>query len=260
MTIEWVGVPNGIALYAKIASILRTQISSGQLAVGARLPSIEQMSEIYNVAPVTIRQAVRLLVDEGLLSSHRGRGTFVTDNGSRRPLEQLHDSDAPDASATPSISVKVIQRARLKAVPDELQFGHRSEGAYERIKRIHFHDERMFFVMDAYIAEELYTTLPKNIDQRLMIPDLLRDEFVSRKVNVLTTVTVASADLEVSELLRCDLSFPVAQIFRVFADKTKRILVSSKATYRADVFYMQTLQPMKQFLSSRTPSSVRVTE
>lgn len=258
MAMEWVGVPNGIALYAKIASILRSQIASGQLVVGKQLPSIERMSEIYRVAPVTIRQAVRLLVDEGLLNSHRGRGTFVTE-GAVRTLDARHDSDASD-NASSAISVKVVAKSRLKGVPDELQFGHRPTGDYEFLKRIYSRGDKTFFIMDAYICDELYRTLPKNIDHRLMIPDLLREEFVDRKVEVLTTVTVSSADLQTAEILRCDLSFPVAHICRVFADKDKCILVSSKATYRADVFYMQTRQPMKQFLAARSPSSVRVSD
>jgi GntR family transcriptional regulator len=259
MALERTGVPNGIAIYAKIASILRSQISSGQLTVGTRLPSIGQMSETYKVAPVTIRLAVRLLVEEGLLSSHRGRGTYVIDGGSYRELKLLRGQSAPDAAA-PSISAKVVHHARVAAVPEELQFGRRSEGDYEWIKRIHSRADRMVFVMDAYIGDDLYRTLPRNIDQRLMIPDLLREEFLARNAEVVTTVTVGSADLEISALLGCDLSFPVAQIARVFVDRTDRILVSSKATYRADIFYMQTRQTMKQFLSSRTPSSVRLTD
>lgn len=258
MAMDWVGVPNGIAIYAKIASILRGQIATGQLVVGEQLPSIERMSEIYRVAPVTIRLAIRLLVDEGLLNTHRGRGTFVI-GGAARTLNVLQDSDAPD-DASEATSVKLVKKARLKAVPDDLQLGYRSVGSYEFLRRVYSQGDKMFFIMDAYICDELYETLPKNIDHRLMIPDLLRDEFLARDADVLTTVTVSSADLQIAEILRCDLSFPVAHISRAFIGESNRILVSSKATYRADVFYMQTRQPMKQFLSTRSSSSVRVAD
>lgn len=257
MAMEWVGVPNGIALYAKIASILRSQIALGQLTLGTQLPSIERMSETYNVAPVTIRQAIRLLVDEGLLNSHRGRGTFVT--GGVSAFDAVPDSDAPDTQSA-QVNVKVISKSRVKTLPDDLMFGHRALAGYEFLRRSYSHGERMFFVMDAYICNELFKTLPRNIDHRLMIPDLLCDEFVERKVDVLTTVTVSSADHQTAQSLRCDLSFPVAHIARAFIDKEGSILVSSKATYRADVFYMQTRQPMRQFLAARSPSSVRVSD
>ena len=41
------------------------------------LPSIEKLMEEFSVARVTVRQAVRLLSDEGLVSPHRGRGTSI---------------------------------------------------------------------------------------------------------------------------------------------------------------------------------------
>ena len=95
---DWASVPNGIAIYAKIASILRSQISSGSLAAGAQLPSIARLSGMYKVAPVTIRLAVRLLAEEGLLSSHRGRGTFVTALTKAKGKTHVADGHDPVAS------------------------------------------------------------------------------------------------------------------------------------------------------------------
>ena len=70
--------PDGeIAPYLQLAAILRGQITSGQLPPGARLPSIIDLSERYNVARSTAHKALRVLVDEGLAVVSRGRGMFV---------------------------------------------------------------------------------------------------------------------------------------------------------------------------------------
>ncbi|NBT56171.1 MAG: GntR family transcriptional regulator, partial [Betaproteobacteria bacterium] len=37
------------------------------------------MAKRYNVAPVTVREAFRLLTQEGLIRARRGSGTFVND-------------------------------------------------------------------------------------------------------------------------------------------------------------------------------------
>jgi GntR family transcriptional regulator len=74
MTID----PDGeVAPYLQLAEILRAQIESGELAPGARLPSIIRLSEDYHVARVTAHKALRVLVDEGLAVVSPGRGMFV---------------------------------------------------------------------------------------------------------------------------------------------------------------------------------------
>jgi DNA-binding GntR family transcriptional regulator len=63
--------------YYQLASILRRQISEGKLRPGDRLPSEVQLCERYEVSPMTARRAINILLDEGLVTASRGRGTFV---------------------------------------------------------------------------------------------------------------------------------------------------------------------------------------
>ncbi|HEX9117841.1 MAG TPA: GntR family transcriptional regulator [Anaerolineae bacterium] len=63
--------------YHQLAAILRHQISSGRLRPGDKLPSEAQLCEHYEVSPMTVRRALNILLDEGLVTASRGRGTFV---------------------------------------------------------------------------------------------------------------------------------------------------------------------------------------
>ncbi len=63
--------------YHQLASILKSQISSGLLRPGDRLPSEVMLCEQYEVSPMTVRRALNMLLDEGLVIAERGRGTFV---------------------------------------------------------------------------------------------------------------------------------------------------------------------------------------
>ena len=65
--------------YQEVADDLRRRLAGGEWPVGASLPGISELQEEYGVAGLnTIRQAQRLLADEGLLNPVQGRGTFVT--------------------------------------------------------------------------------------------------------------------------------------------------------------------------------------
>lgn len=63
--------------YRQLAGILRDKISSGELAPGSRLPSILELGDQYQVATPTVRKALALLKDEGLIVGVGGYGTFV---------------------------------------------------------------------------------------------------------------------------------------------------------------------------------------
>lgn len=56
---------------------LREQMKNGDLAAGARLPSEPECCEIYEVSRPTVREAYRLLEQEGLVEVRRGSGRFV---------------------------------------------------------------------------------------------------------------------------------------------------------------------------------------
>ncbi|MFE5883696.1 GntR family transcriptional regulator [Streptomyces hydrogenans] len=60
-----------------IAKDLRTQITTGHLKPGARLPSEPKLATHYKVSTPTIRQALALLQAEGLIEKTQGKGNFV---------------------------------------------------------------------------------------------------------------------------------------------------------------------------------------
>lgn len=65
--------------YRQLAAIIRGRVQSGELAPGARLPAILAMAAEYQVSVPTVRKALALLKDEGLVTGVGGYGTFVSE-------------------------------------------------------------------------------------------------------------------------------------------------------------------------------------
>jgi GntR family transcriptional regulator len=63
--------------YHQIADQLRAQIKSGALAPGQRLPSEPDLAAQYDASRNTVRLAIALLTNQGLVESRQGLGTFV---------------------------------------------------------------------------------------------------------------------------------------------------------------------------------------
>jgi GntR family transcriptional regulator len=66
-------------MYQQIAQKLRAKIEQGELAPGAQLPTELELREEYTASRNTIRDAIKVLMREGLVTTQPGRGTFVPD-------------------------------------------------------------------------------------------------------------------------------------------------------------------------------------
>jgi DNA-binding GntR family transcriptional regulator len=70
--------------YVQIADDLRQAIKRGDIAAGEKLQSGRDLAIAYNVAPMTIHQAIRVLREEGAVESFQGRGVYVrSDNADK---------------------------------------------------------------------------------------------------------------------------------------------------------------------------------
>lgn len=75
--------------YHAIAADLATKIRSGEYRPGQALPSQRDLSAAYGVTMMTLRQALRVVEDDGLVSQQVGRGTFVTEPRAAYQLDSL---------------------------------------------------------------------------------------------------------------------------------------------------------------------------
>lgn len=69
---------SGTPLYMQLAATLRRKIADGEIVSGEALPSERDLCDILGASRVTVRKAIELLIEEGLLVRRQGSGTFVT--------------------------------------------------------------------------------------------------------------------------------------------------------------------------------------
>ncbi len=64
-------------VYRQLEGYLRELVESRRLAAGERLPASRELAAALGLSRNTVNQAYQALVDDGLLASHVGQGTFV---------------------------------------------------------------------------------------------------------------------------------------------------------------------------------------
>ncbi|MDR1046088.1 MAG: GntR family transcriptional regulator [Candidatus Adiutrix sp.] len=67
----------GRPVYQQVAALLKSEIASENWPPGHKIPSEPDLARRLKLSVLTVRQAIGQLVEEGLLTRARGRGTFV---------------------------------------------------------------------------------------------------------------------------------------------------------------------------------------
>ena len=78
-----------LPLYLQIAEQIRSDIRSGVIKPGEKLASEHDMMKKYNVSRMTVRNAFSELVNEGLLETHHGKGSFCREKTERKSIDVL---------------------------------------------------------------------------------------------------------------------------------------------------------------------------
>lgn len=67
-------------LYLQIKESIEEGIHSGKYPIGSKLPSENDLCKMFNVSRITIRKALDILENKGMIYSIHGKGTFVKTN------------------------------------------------------------------------------------------------------------------------------------------------------------------------------------
>jgi GntR family transcriptional regulator len=245
---------NGVTLYARVASVLRGKIAAGNWTVGEMIPTIAQLSREYGTAKITIRQAVKLLSDEGLLQSQRGKGTFVSAAPAGFPQDKVERMREARKSARERS--RTIFRKQLDEIPPLIAFGDRvATGKFDFIKRVRVAGDAALYMIEIFIEQKFHKRLGHDHESAIPAVKLLNTRGDRAKVE--TIVTVTSADAETASLLQCEFAMPIAQLIRIVTNDSNEVVLAQRVTYRADVFALQMVQPGKDYLASYTGSNVR---
>jgi DNA-binding transcriptional MocR family regulator len=89
---------SAVPLVDQIAERLTGLVQHGQLAPGARLPSIRKLARLVGASPFTVVDAYDRLVARGLIESRAGRGFFVMHRQPAAPLVAI-ETALPDSSS-----------------------------------------------------------------------------------------------------------------------------------------------------------------
>lgn len=97
--------------YAQLVNILRHHVADGIFRPGDQLPSEAQLCQRYQVSPMTVRRAINILADQGVVSTAQGRGTFVKPiqlGAATFDLRALQDLFSDEGTAVRILEARIV--------------------------------------------------------------------------------------------------------------------------------------------------------
>ena len=226
-----------LPLWYQVSQSLRASILGRSPRDPLRLPTEEQLAGHYGVSVLTMRQALKELEDEGLITRHRRRGTFI-EPGVRRgaPVRLLGSVDAIVAQQS-GMTTRLLHHGSA-AVPAELAefFPDLAEvSTYHRLRSDDATGEPTNHARN-YVRPEIAARIdPDDLVGRPMTR-VLRDVVGGDIARITDTVEARLADPETARLLQVPLLSPILHYTGVTYDLAGRVLDAAVIHYRGDRF------------------------
>ncbi|WP_170432607.1 GntR family transcriptional regulator [Ruegeria arenilitoris] len=224
---------DGTPLYLQVADIMRQRILRGRWATGEFLPTIDKLVQEFEVARITVRDAVKILESEGLVEPRRGRGTMVLPHQlPTRPLSvvtslaelvDLYRGDVPDLVSLDDTEADL---------PDGVTFG-KAAPKYHKLRRIHSRDGQQYCVITLYIAKAVFDRHEALLRTELVLPVLFDDPNLHIET-ARQSLIVSKCDLETAGLLDLKVGEPMAEVRRIMCDDKGEIFYLADVVYRGD--------------------------
>ncbi len=222
-----------VPLYIQVASVMRRRIETKQWLPGQKISTLVELEREFAVARVTVRQAIDILREEGLLRSQQGRGTFVAETSVSRHWFKL------------ATSWDVLVNTIKDNVPKRIKVDHpppmpalrEDEGElapkYVFMRSVQFKDGKPYGVVNVHLADHVFRRAPDDFRQHPALSVLAGLKNIEIK-GAHQTVVIGSADPVTAGLLHAELGAPVAECRCAVIDSKGVAIYVADIIYRSD--------------------------
>lgn len=236
--------------YQEIAEELRDR--ARQAPAGSVLPSESEMSVEFEASRVTVRRALELVRDEGLIDARQGFGWFVATEPVRQTLESLGTIES-QVEGVGKLSERKVEEFAFEPTPPRVREILDVDQVL-RVKRVNLADGEPFAVVTVWCPAELGARLSRQDVERRPFYELLDVDLRG------ATQTIGADALEQvdADLLGVPVGTPVLRCRRTTTDVGGRPVLVSEHLFPAH--RMEFVVELPQAEPSMTPSGLRIVE
>ena len=211
--------------YQEIADELREMARAAP--AGSVLPSEAEMSAQFGASRVTVRRALELVRDDGMIAARQGFGWFVATEPVRQSLQSLGTIEA-QVEGVGKVSERKVEEFAFEAPPERVA-DLLGVDQVLRVKRVNLADGEPFALVTVWCPAELGATLSRSDVERRPFYELIDVDFAGAT----QTIGADSAEPAAALLLGVPVGSPLLRCQRVTTDRSGRPVLVSEHLFPA---------------------------
>ncbi|MGN0479727.1 MAG: GntR family transcriptional regulator [Hominenteromicrobium sp.] len=209
-----------LPLYMQIYQDLKEKIQENVYEYGQNIPTEFELQELYGVSRITVRQAIQVLEQEGLVIRARGKGTVVARQQKIKELLSRIRSfteEMRDRGMTPGTKFAQVMRVQADEKLADIFSCPVGETLY-RVRRVRTANGRAIVLFDTYLSGRHEIPL-ENERYFGSLYELLEQQGLSAPVGIEEQFEAVTADETIAEALGIPVGAPVMKRVRTAFDQ-----------------------------------------
>jgi GntR family transcriptional regulator len=226
-----------IPYYLQVAETIRSRILANHYNQGDLIPSYRQLEKEFNISNITVRKAVEILVQDGIINHKRGVGTEVSRIDGDAITWELTGSlhSLRNSASKVSLAAEILEISR-DTCPERIGRILSIEPGKKawRMKKIRRHEDVIMAYYVTYSDPYWCTKITKHDAEKGGFVDLFRKKSGLALTRLEQKVEAAVADLDSSAILNVNFGSPLLHIENIYYSSESKPVLTTQICYRGD--------------------------
>lgn len=227
-------------LYLQLKNILLERIITGAYQTEEKLPSERDLSQELNISRMTVREALKALINEGYIYTQMGKGTYVNEIKYRQDTtltsftQQMKEMGFEVSSKVINFSLEPVTpnvMSRLEIKPNDLVY---------KLTRLRYANNKVMAIETVFLSARLCKDLDQYDFSKESLYAILRKKYGLHLVLAEQTAVASLANDEENRLFETKPPAAVLRIKRITKTDHNVVAEYVESIYRGDSYIMQT--------------------